>query len=95
MFVIKAFGLKEVISLSLDPSAAKYLIKAKIKVDGVVDKSDVIGALFGQTEGLMGEELDLRDLQKSARIGRIEVELKTNKGKSEGRWSFRACKVSY
>jgi len=73
-----------VISLSLDPSAAKYLIKAKIKVDGVVDKSDVIGAIFGQTEGLMGEELDLRDLQKSARIGRIEVELKTNKGKSEG-----------
>ena len=70
--------------MSLDPSAAKYLIKAKIKVDGVVDKSDVIGAIFGQTEGLMGEELDLRDLQKSARIGRIEVELKTNKGRSEG-----------
>ncbi len=77
-------AIKEVISLSLDPSAAKYLIKAKIKVDGVVDKSDVIGAIFGQTEGLMGEELDLRDLQKSARIGRIEVEIKTNKGKSEG-----------
>ena len=71
-------------SLSLDPSAAKYLIKAKIKVDGVVDKSDVIGAIFGQTEGLMGEELDLRDLQKSARIGRIEVEIKQSGGKSEG-----------
>ena len=70
--------------MSLDPSAAKYLIKARIKVDGVVDKSDVIGAIFGQTEGLMGEELDLRDLQKSARIGRIEVELKANRGKSEG-----------
>jgi len=50
-------AIKEVISLSLDPSAAKYLIKAKIKVDGVVDKSDVIGAIFGQTEGLMGEDL--------------------------------------
>ncbi|HEC82396.1 MAG TPA: DNA primase [Thermoplasmatales archaeon] len=70
--------------VSLDPSAAKYLIKGKIMVDGVVDKSDVIGAIFGQTEGLMGEELDLRDLQKSARIGRIEVELKQNQGKSEG-----------
>ncbi len=70
--------------MSLDPSAAKYLIKAKIKVDGVVDKSDVIGAIFGQTEGLMGDELDLRDLQKSARIGRIEVEIKQNQGKSEG-----------
>lgn len=72
------------ISLSLDPSAAKYEIKGKIKVDGVVDKSDVIGAIFGQTEGLMGEELDLRDLQKSARIGRIEVELKQDHGKSAG-----------
>ena len=58
----------------------KYEIKGKIKVDGVVDKSDVIGAIFGQTEGLMGEELDLRDLQKSARIGRIEVDLKANHG---------------
>ncbi len=70
--------------MSLDPSAAKYLIKAKIKVDGTVDKSDVIGAIFGQTEGLIGEELDLRDLQKSTRIGRIEVEIKHNQGKSEG-----------
>ena len=70
--------------MSLDPSAAKYEIKGKIKVDGVVDKSDVIGAIFGQTEGLMGEELDLRDLQKSARIGRIEVDLKANHGKSWG-----------
>jgi len=70
--------------LSLDPSAAKYLIKAKIKVDGTVDRSDVIGAIFGQTEGLIGEELDLRDLQKSTRIGRIEVEIRHNQGKSEG-----------
>jgi DNA primase len=70
--------------LSLDPSAAKYEIRGTVKVDGVVDKSDVIGAIFGQTEGLMGVELDLRDLQKSARIGRIEVDIKQNHGKSDG-----------
>ncbi|KAA0004110.1 MAG: DNA primase [Thermoplasmata archaeon] len=70
--------------MSIDPSSAKYLIKAKIKADGAVEKSDVIGAIFGQTEGLMGEELDLRDLQKSARIGRIEVDIVQKKGKSEG-----------
>ncbi|RLF43012.1 MAG: DNA primase, partial [Thermoplasmata archaeon] len=70
--------------MSIDPSSAKYLIKAKIKADGTVEKSDVIGAIFGQTEGLMGEELDLRDLQKSARIGRIEVDIVQKKGKSEG-----------
>ena len=62
----------------------KYMIYATFEVDGVVDKSDVVGAIFGQTEGLLGEELELRDLQKSGRIGRIEVELNTYKGKTYG-----------
>jgi DNA primase len=52
--------------------------------EGVVEKPDVVGAIFGQTEGLLGNELDLRDMQKSGRIGRIEVEIGQNKGKSEG-----------
>lgn len=68
----------------VDPSTTKYLIKAKITADGVIEKPDVVGAVFGQTEGLLGNELDLRDLQKSARIGRIEVEIDAKKGKSEG-----------
>jgi len=67
-----------------DPNAAKYQIRARITADGVIDKPDVVGAVFGQTEGLLGEELDLRDLQKSGRIGRIEVEIDSRKGKSEG-----------
>ncbi len=67
-----------------DPSAAKYEIRARITADGVIDKPDVVGAVFGQTEGLLGDELDLRDLQKSGRIGRIEVEIDSRKGKSEG-----------
>ncbi|MEM2583451.1 MAG: DNA primase DnaG [Candidatus Thermoplasmatota archaeon] len=77
--------------MSLDPSAAKYLIKGKIRVEGIVDKSDVIGAIFGQTEGLIGEELDLRDLQKSARIGRIEVDIKHTQGKSEGEFTLTSA----
>jgi len=68
----------------MDPSTTKYMIKAHIKAEGVVEKPDVIGAIFGQTEGLLGEELDLRDLQKSARVGRIEVEIEQKNGKSEG-----------
>ncbi|MCI4369934.1 MAG: DNA primase [Thermoplasmata archaeon] len=67
-----------------DPSAAKYQIKARISAEGVIDKPDVVGAVFGQTEGLLGDELDLRDLQKSGRIGRIEVEIDSRQGKSEG-----------
>ncbi len=67
-----------------DPSAAKYEIRARISAEGVIDKPDVVGAVFGQTEGLLGDELDLRDLQKSGRIGRIEVEIDSRKGKSEG-----------
>jgi DNA primase len=68
----------------LDPTTVKYLIKAKILTEGVVEKPDVVGAIFGQTEGLLGEELDLRDLQKSGRIGRIEVNIESKKGKSDG-----------
>ena len=68
----------------IDPSTTKYMIKATIKADGVIEKSDVVGAIFGQTEGLLGDELDLRELQRSARVGRIEVELDSKNGKSEG-----------
>ncbi len=68
----------------IDPATTKYLIKATIKADGVIEKSDVVGAIFGQTEGLLGTELDLRELQRSARVGRIEVELESKNGKSSG-----------
>jgi len=68
----------------IDPATTKYMIKAHIKADGVIEKSDVVGAIFGQTEGLLGDELDLRELQRSARVGRIEVELESKGGKSEG-----------
>ncbi len=78
------FLKKEVIKLYNDPNAAKYLIRAKIETDGVVERPDVVGAIFGQTEGLLGDELDLRDLQKSGRIGRIEVEIKSEKGRAIG-----------
>ncbi|MDW8169722.1 MAG: DNA primase DnaG [Desulfurococcaceae archaeon] len=57
---------------------AKYLVKAKVHVDGIVEKPDVIGAIFGQTEGLFGGQLDLRELQESGRIGRIQVNLRTH-----------------
>lgn len=60
------------------------MIKAKIKAKGVVEKPDVIGALFGQTEGLLGTDLNLRELQRTGRIGRIEVNIKSQKGNSEG-----------
>lgn len=70
--------------MNIDPSTTKYLIKARLQADGIVEKPDVVGAIFGQTEGLLGDELDLRDLQKSGRIGRIEVDVSSKKGKSEG-----------
>ena len=61
----------------------KYNIEAKFKIKGVVEKSDIVGAIFGQTEGLL-LDLDLRDLQKSGRIGRIEVTNESKEGISEG-----------
>jgi DNA primase len=70
--------------MNLDPATTKYLIEAKLVADGVVEKPDVVGAIFGQTEGLLGDELDLRDLQKTGRMGRIEVDISSKKGKSDG-----------
>lgn len=62
----------------------KYVIRAKIEVDGVVDKSDIIGAIFGYTEGIFGEEFDLRELQDKGRLGRISVDVKQQNGKTLG-----------
>jgi DNA primase len=68
----------------ISPVAAKYIVHATIDIEGVVDKPDVIGAIFGQTEGLLGSDLELRELQKSGRIGRIEVNTDTRSGKTSG-----------
>jgi DNA primase len=58
----------------------KYIIHADAEATGLVEKPDLIGAIFGQTEGLLGEDLDLRELQKSGRIGRIDADIETKKG---------------
>ncbi len=62
----------------------KYMIVARFEVEGVVEKPDVIGAIFGQTEGLFGPDLDLRELQKTGRIGRIEIQLDSKQDKTFG-----------
>jgi len=31
-------------------STTKYVVRARFEIDGVVEKPDVIGAIFGQTE---------------------------------------------
>ncbi|RJQ17225.1 DNA primase [Candidatus Woesearchaeota archaeon] len=68
----------------ISPVAAKYIVHATISIEGVVDKPDVIGAIFGQTEGLLGADLELRELQRSGKIGRIEVNLDIRSGKTVG-----------
>jgi DNA primase len=62
----------------------KYLIHIHLTAEGVVEKPDVVGAIFGQTEGLLGEELDLRDLQRTGRVGRIDVQITSRKGETKG-----------
>ncbi len=68
----------------ISPVSAKYIIHSTIQIDGVVDRPDVIGAIFGQTEGLLGADLELRELQRSGRIGRIEVNSEIKGGKTAG-----------
>ncbi|BDC19154.1 DNA primase DnaG [Acidianus sp. HS-5] len=62
----------------------KYVIKLYFETEGIVDKPDVIGAIFGQTENLFGEEFDLRELQDKGRLGRIVVEMEAKGGKTKG-----------
>ena len=62
----------------------KYVIHATIRTDGTVARKDVVGAIFGQTEGLLGEELQLRKLQRTGRIGHVDVILHQHKGKVNG-----------
>lgn len=59
----------------ISPVSIKYMIHANFSVEGALEKPDVIGAIFGQTEGLLGAELEMRELQKEGKIGRIEVDL--------------------
>jgi len=68
----------------ISPVSSKYIVHSTIEIDGVVDRPDVIGAIFGQTEGLLGSDLELRELQRSGRIGRIEVNVETKGGKTNG-----------
>ena len=66
------------------PDTTKYLIHLTLQAEGVVEKPDVVGDIFGQTEGLLGEDLDLRDLQRTGRVGRIDVQITSKKGETKG-----------
>jgi DNA primase len=68
----------------ISPVSIKYMIHASFMAEGALEKPDVIGALFGQTEGLLGADLEMRELQKEGKIGRIEVELERNNKQTTG-----------
>lgn len=68
----------------VSPVSAKYIIHTNIGIEGTVDRPDVIGAIFGQTEGFLGADLELRELQRSGKIGRIEVKIDVTNGKCNG-----------
>ncbi|MCK4552588.1 DNA primase [Candidatus Pacearchaeota archaeon] len=72
----------------ISPVSIKYMIHANFEAEGALEKPDVIGAIFGQTEGLLGAELEMRELQKEGKIGRIEVSLKR-----EGKRTMGSIKV--
>src|SRR6267143_6260989 len=67
-----------------DSGIVKYLVKLKFEVDGVVERADLIGAIVGQTEGLFGPEMNLNELQKSWKVGRIEINLESKNDKTRG-----------
>jgi len=68
----------------ISPVSIKYMIHATFTAEGALEKPDVIGALFGQTEGLLGNDLEMRELQKEGKIGRIEVDLQRDNKRTTG-----------
>ncbi len=72
----------------MSTTEGKYIIHATIRCDGTVARKDVVGAIFGQTEGLLGDQLQLRKLQRTGRIGHVDVMLNQNKGKVQGEISL-------
>ena len=62
----------------------KYHVKLSFDVDGLVEKADIIGAIFGQTEGLLGPEMNLNELQKVSKVGRIEVNTTATTNQTKG-----------
>jgi len=67
-----------------ETSIVKYVARLKFDVEGVIEKADAVGAIFGQTEGLFGPEMNLHELQKSWKVGRIEINLKSKNDVTEG-----------
>lgn len=67
-----------------DSGIVKYQVKLRFEVDGVVERADVVGAIFGQTEGLFGPEMNLNELQKTWKVGRIEINLESKNDKTRG-----------
>lgn len=84
MRVVQSCGYFLQVIYMQDSDTTKYVIRAAITAEGIVERPDVVGAVFGQTEGLLGNDLDLRDLQKTGRIGRIDVSIAPKAGKSAG-----------
>jgi len=62
----------------------KYHVKLSYEVDGLVERADIIGAIFGQTEGLLGPEMNLNELQRVSKVGRIEVNAKPTSNTTSG-----------
>ena len=62
----------------------KYHVKLSFEVDGLVERADIIGAVFGQTEGLLGPEMNLNELQRVSKVGRIEVDIRATENTTSG-----------
>ncbi len=62
----------------------KYHVKLSFDVDGLVERADIIGAIFGQTEGLLGPEMNLNELQRVSKVGRIEVTTTSTENTTNG-----------
>ena len=69
----------------ISASYAKYIIQAKMYIEGIVEKHDIIGAIFGQLDGLLPSSMDLQELQRIGKIDRINVKVSHREGKTDAK----------
>jgi len=59
----------------------KYIIEFDFEIDGEVELSDIVGAIFSSTDYLLGPDFDMREMSETGKISRIRLVNVETKGR--------------
>jgi DNA primase len=71
-------------NLNKEESAAKkpksFTVYFTVDIDGIREKHDIVGTIFGQTEAILPSELNLKNLYRYGKIGHVTTSLEHKNG---------------